>query len=79
MSTPVNPSSQQPGPLPEDPNSPPPPEGGKFHEYLGMEFSPEEWKQFMKNIEQSVSRQIKHEEQTWKEEMQRERRELGGG
>jgi len=33
----------------------------------------------MKNIEQSVSRQIKHEEQTWKEEMQRERRELGGG
>jgi hypothetical protein len=52
--------------------------GSGFHEFLGMQFTPQQWQQFIQIVCQSVSTQIKHDQQTWKETMERNKRMIEG-
>ncbi|MEX0962089.1 MAG: hypothetical protein WDZ28_04445 [Simkaniaceae bacterium] len=67
-----------PPPPPPPPPAPPPPSSDGDHVWLGMTFTAKEWQQLMKNIEKSVSSEIKRENAHWKREFQQERQMWSG-
>lgn len=48
------------------------------HVWGNMSFTPKQWQMFMKNLEQQVSNEIKHENDQWKRQNQRLRQMWSG-
>lgn len=81
MATPVGPSSSQPPPAAADAaaGAAGASSGQGFHEFLGMQFTPDQWQQFMRTYTQMISTEIKHNEETWKRQNQINREMWSGG